>query len=111
MTVATPGPVPHAIAVSSSTRFVSQPVLDRADDELRHAELENGRAIPGLNCIRDKLEASLTHDLLREGEAVKATDDRAARLREREGRWLALQEALAAKQEAMLLGPPRTRSN
>jgi hypothetical protein len=104
--------VPHAIAVSSSTRFVSQPVLDRADDELRHAELENGRAILGLNCIRDKLEASLTHDLLRQGEAVKATDDRAAaRLREREGRWLALQEALAAKQEAMLLGPPRTRSN
>jgi hypothetical protein len=35
-----PSPAPQAIIITSSTAFVSQPVLDRADEEVRRAELE-----------------------------------------------------------------------
>ncbi|PVE20991.1 hypothetical protein DC522_29140 [Microvirga sp. KLBC 81] len=102
-----PAPAPQTIIIRASTPFVSQPVLDRADEEFRRAELEYGRALLGLSRVWDKLEASLTDDLFREEEAAKAIYDRSvARLREREAQWFALQEALAAEQEAMLLGPP-----
>ena len=105
-----PSPAPQSIIISSPTPFVSQPVLVRADEELRRAELEDGRTFLGLSRVWNKTEASLTDDLFHE-EAAKVFYDRAVTiLREREARWFALQEALAA--EAMLLGPlPRTRLN
>ena len=108
-----PRPAPQAIILSSSTQFVSQPVLDRADEEIRRAELEYGRALLGLSRVWNKMGASLTDDLFREEKAAKAIYDRAAAvLREHEARWFALQEALAAEQEAMRLGPPpRIRLN
>ena len=74
--------------------------------------MEDGRAFLGLSRIWNKTEASLTDDLFREEAAKAFYDCAAAVLREHETRWFALQEALAAEQEAMLLGPPpRTHLN
>ena len=102
-----PAPAPQPIITRSSTPFVSQPALDRADEELCHAELEYGRALLGLSRVWDKLGSSLTDDILREEQVATATYDRAAaRLRELDARWFALQEALASEQEAMRLGSP-----
>lgn len=98
---------PQAVTIASTTPLVSQLALDRADEELWHAELEYGRALLGLSRVWDKLEASLTDDLLREEEMAKAMYDRAAaHLRALKARWFALQDALLAEQEAMPRGSP-----
>jgi hypothetical protein len=46
-----PTHAPQAITIGSSISFVSRLALDRADEELRHAELEYGRALLGLGCV------------------------------------------------------------
>ena len=104
---AIPDPDRRGIAVGSATPLVSGAVLNGVDEDLRCAELEYGKALLALGSIWERLEVSLTDELFREERAAKAAYDRAAaRRRELEVRWLALQAAAASEGAAVRAGPP-----
>jgi hypothetical protein len=102
-----PSPGPYDIAVDYATPLVSGAGLNEAVEELRRAELEYGKAILALSNIWERLEVSLTDDLFREELTAKVTYDRAAaRWRELQVRWFALQATAVSEEAAILSGPP-----